>query len=235
MRSKGHQLTRIDFIPLEHHEAGRRQRMIRMRCAGIGVLVVVMGFWIGVNRQMIASARAIMPEIDLLQKQIDIHRERVVELTANRATLDARRVFLEQLQQRISLVPILADVSERMPESVLLTRFSFNPELLGKDEDESRKPGATADAERAGPRSSDTTGKQQNTTDSRPPMNGPFVTINGVARTVPDILSFAEALERSKLLNRVEMQIAEPGTWAGKRVQQFVATCALVPQARSKK
>lgn len=228
-------MTRIDFIPLEHHEAGRRRRMIQLRCAGIGALVLVMGLWFAVNRQMIASARAMMPEIDMLQRQVDIHRERVVELTAKRTVLDARRLFLEQLQQRISLVPILADISERMPESVLLTEFSFDPDLLGTEDSESGKSGATSEAARGVTTVLDLAGKTNPPAEYRPPMNGPYVTIKGVARTVPDILSFAEALERSKLLSRVEMQISEPGTWAGKRVQQFVTTCALVPQARSKK
>lgn len=228
-------MTRIDFIPFEHHEAGRRRRMIRMRCAGIAALVVVMGIWIGVNRTMIASARAIMPEINLLQKQIEIHRGRVEELSANRAMLDARRAFLDQLQQRINLVPILADISERMPESVLLTRFSFNPDLIGANEDEQRARRSHTDSKPLDSKSAEASGGQQNSTDLRAASGGSFVTIHGVARTVPDVLSFAEALERSKLLNRVEMQIGEPGTWAGKRVQQFVATCALVPQTRSRK
>lgn len=228
-------LTRIDFIPMEHHEAGRRRRMVRLRCAGIGALVVVMGLWVGVNRQMIASARAIMPEIELIQRQIDIHRDRVAELTAKRTVLDARRKFLDQLQQRISLVPILADISERMPEAVLLTRLSFNPELLATDEDDARKSGAATDAIGTVRDATSSGGDPRLDSDPRPAGSGPFVTIRGVARTVPDILSFAEALERSKLLNRVEMQIAEPGTWAGKRVQQFVVTCGLLPQARSRK
>lgn len=226
-------LTRIDFIPMEHHEAGRRRRMIQLRCAGIGALVVVMGLWVGVNRRMIASARAIMPEIELIQRQIDIHRDRVAELTAKRTVLDARQKFLDQLQQRISLVPVLADISERMPETVLLTRLSFNPELLVTEADDARKSSATIDAINRDAASS--FGDPGMDTDPRPAGNGPFLTIRGVARTVPDILSFAEALERSKLLNRVEMQIAEPSIWAGKRVQQFVATCALMPQARSRK
>lgn len=228
-------LTRIDFIPIEHHEAGRRRRMIQLRCAGIGALVVVMCVWIGVNRRMISSARAMMPEIDQLQRQIDIHRGRVEEMSAKRATLDGRRMFLDQLHQRISLVPILADISDRMPESVLLTKLSFNPELLAKDDDDVRKQLPAPESKPHAPMSPDVNGKTQNAAEPPPAASVSIVTISGVAKTVPDILTFAEALERSKLLNRVEMQIGDLGTWGGKRVQQFVVTCALVPQARSKK
>lgn len=220
---------------MEHHEAGRRRHMIQLRCVGIGALVFVMCIWIGVNRQMISSARAMMPEIVQLQRQIDIHRGRVEEMSAKRATLDGRRLFLDQLHQRISLVPILADISDRMPETVLLTKLSFNPELLGKDDDDGRKQVPAAEAKPLVPISTDVNKKPQNAAEPPPVASVSIVTISGVARTVPDILTFAEALERSKLLNRVEMQIGDLGVWAGKRVQQFVARCALVPQARSKK
>jgi len=236
MRLKGSLLTRIDFIPIEHHEAGRRRRMIRLRSGGIGALVVVMCLWFGVNRQMIASARAIMPEIETLQKQIDIHRSRTEKLMADRATLDARRAFLEQLHQQISLVPVLADISDRMPESVLLTRMSFNPGLLGDEGDESRSLEAQLDPRAAKPDVPKTEtpkpAHSANSAESSTTISGPAITIRGVARTVPDILEFAESLERSKLLNRVEMRIAEPGIWAGKEVQKFEVTCALTPQAR---
>jgi len=208
--------------------------MIRIRCAGIGALVVVMGIWIGVNRKMISSARAMMPEIESQQRQIDIHISRTKQLMADRATLDARHAFLEQLQQRISLVPVLADISDRMPENVLLTQLLRNPELLGKEEE----PQGTAIAV-------DVKGVKPNTpidvTRARAPdsnaLSGQpsFITIRGVARSVPDILEFAAALERSKLLDRVEMQIGQPGIWAGKQVQKFEVTCGLVPQKRSRK
>ena len=227
-------MTRIDFIPLEHHEAGRRRRMVRMRSAGVAALVVVMGLWIGVNRSMIASARAMMPEIESQQRQIDIHLDRTKQMMADRATLDARRAFLDQLHLRISLVPILADISERMPESVLLTRMSFNPDSLGKDEVET-KNAETGDPNNVKPKAPPAPPQPPGSAEPPLPAGAAVVAIHGVARTVPDILEFAEALERSKLLSRVEMQIGEPGIWAGKQVQQFEVSCALVPQLRSKK
>ena len=228
-------MARIDFIPLEYHEDGRRRRMIRIRSAGVCVLAAVMGMWVGVNRQMIASARAMLPEINAQQQQIDIHIARTQQLMADRATLDAHRAFLDQLQQRISLVPVLADISDRMPENVLLTQFSRSPELLGKDEDEA--PGAAPALDLKGAKPNTPLEVSRDRTPDSVVLSGQpsIVTIRGVARAVPDILEFAAALERSKLIDRVEMQIGQPGTWAGKQVQRFEVTCALVPQSRSRK
>jgi Tfp pilus assembly protein PilN len=175
-----------------------------------------------------------LPEITSQQQQIDIHISRTKQLMADRATLDSRRAFLDHLQQRISLVPVLADISDRMPENVLLTQFSRSPELLGKEE-EAQTGASAADLKGARPNTPIEVSRGHVPDSTLLSSQPPFVTIRGVARAVPDILEFAAALERSKLLDRVEMQIGQPGTWAGKQVQQFEVTCALVPQTRSRK
>jgi len=210
--------------------------MIRIRSAGICALMVVMGIWIGVNKRMIASARAMMPEIEAQQRQVDIHIARTKQLIDDRATLDARRGFLEQLQQRISLVPVLADISDRMPESVLLTRLSLNAEYLEADEPANSDAPTAADLRSSKPNKPlDVTRKISTSDLAELAVIPPVISIRGVARAVPDILEFAAALERSKLLGRIEMQIRRPGIWAGKQVQRFEVTGALVPQKRSLK
>ena len=230
-------MSRIDFIPAAYHEAVLRRRMLRVRWAGIAALIAFMGIWFVANRSQISAAQAMMADIAAQQRQLEIHLQRKQGHLERRALLDARGKFLAQLEQRTSLTPILADISQRMPSTVLLTSLYSNDNLL---DDAAELVDPTAAGKGATPNPKPTLAPVPATPPATPMKTATdtflglkTLTIEGVARETADILAFNAQLEKSPLLDRVQMSLLGEGDWGGRKVRRFRLTCDLVTQVRS--
>jgi len=229
-------MNRIDFIPAAYHEAVHRRHMLRMRWAGIAVLVAFMGIWFVINRGQISSAQAMMADIAAQQQQLNLHLQRKQGHLQRLALLDARSKFLAHLEQRTAITPIMADIGQRMPSSILLTALYSNESMLDDASPpvEPIKPPAADKIVVTTPKSP---GGPTPTAPPKPVVDSQLslktLTIEGVARETADILAFNAQLEKSPLLDKVQMSLLGEGEWGGRIVRRFRLTCDLVTQVRS--
>jgi Tfp pilus assembly protein PilN len=207
-------VTDCDFIPHDYHLAADHRRAVRLRAMGVGCVALMMLVWFGAHHQELGAAHAMLTDIQAQQQQVRIHLDRKGALVAERAHLDEHRDLLAALGDRARLVVVFADLSRRLPNRVVLTRFGVDrsPAVPAPD------PAAPAPA-----------GKAAEKTALEPELT-PRLRVSGVAVTTSDILEFAAELEKSPLFDRVDVNITGPAQWNRRRVQGFELDCDLVRQ-----
>ncbi|MBN2560684.1 MAG: PilN domain-containing protein [Phycisphaerae bacterium] len=213
-----------DFIPTRYREAHTLKRAIRLRASCVGLLIAIMLVWAVVHKHRLASERAMMPDVARQHEQIAIHLAKKEAMEAERAALRNHRRLIEQLRGDLDLVVVFSDISRRMPETVVLTELSVHcPSLRRyavKEEDDLQRGRPTPPASRQA--RSDRQLEDELTVDR--------ITMNGIAREIPEVIGFAAALEDSELLSRVQMEMGEATAWAGREARRFELTCDLAKQ-----
>ena len=211
------------------------RRAIRTRATCIGVMIAIMLIWVFSHQHRLASVEAMMTDVSGQEQQVTIHLAKKEQMDAERRRLSDCRQLIEKLSEGVDLVVVFGEISRRMPETVVLTELHAQCLTLDRyvilDEPELIRPEVESR-----PRSAPETG--------RPPVPGPHgsepaaanppaaalpredlkvdrVTLIGVAREIPEVIAFAAALESSPLFTRVQMEMKDPATWSGRRVQRF--------------
>jgi len=212
-----------DFLPADYHNRQDERRTLRRRAACLGVMVGLMGIWLGQNRREIAQADWFLGDLAAQQQQLKISLARKEQLIQERERLKAQQEIVEKLQEHVSLVVLFADLSARIPESVALTSVSLAvpppPPTLEGPSDPKKPP--------AGEATAGTDGKQPAKSRAAGRLR---LTMRGAARTARDVSEFLAELELSPLVDHVQMDLKGPSAWAGRQVQAFVLSCDLKPQ-----
>lgn len=222
------------------------RRAIRLRASCIGVMIAIMLIWVLSHRHRLASVEAMMVDVAGQEQQVTLHLAKKAQMEAERQKLSDRQRLIEKLGEGVDLVVVLGDVSRLMPETVVLTELSARCLTLDRyviveeqefirPEPESRPRGGPETARPSGPRGLEPAAPV-------PPAIGPRreeadvdrVTLLGVAREIPEVITFAAALESSSLFTRVQMEMKDPILWNGRRVQRFEIRCDLARQVGGK-
>ena len=211
-----------DFITPEYHQQRRMVQIIRQRVCLMGGMVVLILVWCIAHQGQVNSASAMMIEVQQQDEQLQLHLQQKQALEDERVRLERRELLVDVLSSPTQLGVIFADVSRRVPRSMLLTQVRVKspgmmyyvgaPEIAPVEKI-AAKPG-TAPIVVDGPK----------------PTDPPRMTISGLARRPQDVIAFAAALERSTLLDRVQIQSQGPTQWAGRTGEKFEITCELLDQ-----
>ena len=212
----------IDFIPIQIHQARRRRGALRVRTLGVGLVVLLMVGWVGVHQQGLAALENVKRNLDGQLEQVRIHQAQQNHMNDKRNRLDERRRLVEGLGEGVSLVVILAEVSRRTPDHIVLTELKVDGASIARyaepTEIRTPRPGQTPVKARA--------------PDSpfRAEGDRPQLSLAGVAPSAPDVLRFVAALESSPLMDKVQLTPHGPATWHDRRIERFELSCELVPQ-----
>lgn len=211
-----------DFILPEYHQQRRMLQIIRRRISLMGGMVVLILVWCIAHQGQVNSASAMLIEVQQQDDQLQLHLQQKQTLETERVRLERREFLVDTLSSPTRLGVIFADISERIPKSMLLTqvrvkspgmtRYVGAPEIT-PIEKVPAKPGSPAVV-----------------IDGPKPTDPPKLTISGLARRPQDVIAFAAALEQSNLLYRVQIQSQGPTQWAGRTGEKFEITCELVDQ-----
>lgn len=220
-----------DFIPAEYHEQRRVRGTVRQRVAGAIGLAGIMLVWFGAHHYRIESAEAMMQDIVAQKKQMDSLAAKKSEMEQARLVLSNLQELMQQLAGGRSLVAVFGELSRRIPDSIVLTGCHlYEPSLSDY----------TADAERAAEHSTiQSRGRGSRRTRALSPAPNVVasedlrrgLTLEGVARSIPDVIDFAAALDKSPAFYDVDMDIQEPAMFAGRPAQRFRMTCRIARQA----
>lgn len=210
----------IDFIPVQVYQARRRRGALRVRTVGVGLVVLLMAGWIVLHQQDLATLENVKRNLDGQLEQIRIHQAQQDHMNDERTRLDDRRLLVEGLSEGISLVVILAEVSRRTPENIVLTELKVDGASIAR---------YAEPTEIASPRPVRTRGKDR-ASDSPLGAAGDRAQLSlaGVAPSAPDVLRFVAALESSPLMDKVQLTPHGPATWLDRRIERFELTCELV-------
>lgn len=213
-----------DFIPSRFVAAKAHRRAMRIRIVGVAGLVVTMGVWVLVHQRDVAGVANMRAALDAQRRQIRIHLQEKEAMIEKRRRLDDHRGLIEQLNDSANIEQVLADISERIPDNVVLTDLAVDAVSVARFA-ESAGAG-TRPPDRAPPRGR-TPGRPRSAGAS---PDGPRIVLGGIAPSTPDVLRFAAALESSSLLARILLDPAGPSVWFGRQVERFEVRCDLVSQ-----
>lgn len=219
-----------DFIPPHYHDRRRLRAAIRLRAACIGAMFLLMLLWVAAHRHRLASAEAMMREVDLQHQQVTIHAAHRRTMEARWDELRDRNRLIEQLSSKASLVLLLADLSRRIPQNVLLTKLKLECDSLTRytaapspDREALPPPAANRGPDLPPPEGHDRTDPEE---------DAPRLRLTGIALSQVDVIRFAAAVENSPLFDRVEMKIRDRIVWGGRRAEMFDLSCRVLPQER---
>lgn len=210
-----------DFLPAEYHVAREQRRAVKLRASCVGGLIIVMVIWLLAHQHELAGAEDMHRDILAQHSQVKIHLAEKSSMIARRSALSDRRNLVQQLARCASPVGIFADLSRRLPATVVLTHLTLDADTIARYAHEpvgtpSRKP-PQASGELA-PLAQDAR---------------PCLVLEGIAGTTSDLLAFAAELESSVVFDRVQLDAEGSATRAGRRGVEFKLTCELAGGQRA--
>lgn len=213
-----------DFIPTDYHQARLQHRAIKMRGALVSALIVIMVLWIVANRHQVSQASAMLSDVVAQQQQLAVHLAKKDAMEAEKQRLRDHQRLMDQFERPASLVVVLGDISRRLPETVILTRVSFQSATLRRyapaTPDKVTTPDAAAATAAANP---------EKNSDAAATVTQ--IAMSAFANEVSEAIRCAAALERSPLVAHVQMELKGESVWSGRKGQQFEMTCELMDQS----
>lgn len=215
-----------DFIPSEYHERRRLRAAMKLRASCIGAMFILMLLWLVSHQHRLASAEAMLQEVDQQRQQVQIHAQKQEALKHRWDQLHDQRRLIDTLSQRTKLVLVFADLSRRLPDRILLTKLDLDCSRLSRFV--ITEPRDDEDVSGAHPINSVT---EFDPSEEFRDLT-PRIKMTGLARSQIDVISFASALESSPLFEQIEMTNRKIANWGGRRAELFDLTCTLVPHKR---
>lgn len=221
-----------DFIPAEYHEQRRARGLVRKRIASVGCLIGIMLIWFGANEYRLKSAEAMMRDVEAQKAQVESTKARKAQMEQARGVLLNIEQLLHELAGGRSLVAMFGELSRRVPDSIVLTGCRvYEPTLADYSVEVDQNGAETSRSRTRSPAMSRREAQSPHVVEPESVRRG--LTIYGVARSIPDIIDFAAALDDSPAFYEVEMDVREPALYAGKPAQRFRLTCQIAQQTET--
>lgn len=217
-------MTECNFVPDHYHAERAFRRSILVRASGIGVILFIMALWSVAHGHRMASAETMQNEISLQLDQVETNAVKKWTMDSQLAELRSRQRLIGKLSGRASMVLVFSELSRRQPDLVVLTDVSIDCSSLAAFAQQ-----AAPQADSGAPASVQPLIVEP-VTSPEPPLMHLRLKLSGIAVSLPDIIQFAAALEKSSLFDHVSMKVNDPAVWAGRRAERFELTCELVPQ-----
>jgi len=216
-------MKEIDFLPAWHKSNRRRQIGYRAQYVALVGIFVVMMVWNYTTGRSIARAKAELAEMSARQSEAESVSVSVAEIKGNIVRLQSKNQSLKDIDSRIDVASVLAELSFLTDEKLVLREVEFSAEGLACDTAEAK--------DRCGKGAKGVEFEAEPAT-----LLGGVrfrVMIKGMAADVTDVARFMCRLEESPYFGRVvpcfmqdtKLQVRPPGT--DLKASEFEITCYL--------
>jgi len=128
-------MKEIDFLPEWYKSGRRRQLSYRTQYMALGGVLAVMIVWNFVATHSISKAKAQLVERATEQAQSERVSVRLCELRGELGGLQKRAEFIEQIDSKIDVASVLAEMSFLIDEKIVLSKVEFVAEKLVDKQD----------------------------------------------------------------------------------------------------
>ena len=209
-----------DFIPVSYHHAKRIRFMLRRRVVGLVVLLAVMGFWYYSNASRIARADAMMQDAEAQQREVATVAAYKLQLLQQRSGLNDMQRMLQTLSGDRNLVYILSDLSQRVPDAIVLTKCEVDIPSLHRyavETDPQQPVKGVPLNKKLLLQSHGLLGEDE----------AAKMLLHGVGANTAEIIDFAAELEQSSLFYKVNPDVLDNVVFEGRPGKTFRLTCLL--------
>jgi cell division protein FtsB len=128
-------MKEIDFLPEWYKSGRRRQVSYRTQYLALGGVFVVMVVWNFVATHSISKTRAQYAQISTKQAEAEGLSAKFAELKSELRELRGKMEFIEEIDSKIDVASVLAEMSFLINERIVLNKVAFDAEKI---EDERR-------------------------------------------------------------------------------------------------
>jgi len=136
----------IDFLPEWYKEGKRRRVHMRQQCVALGLLFVAMIAYNTISAHRIASATAELEQFEGQRRYAETVMHRFDVLSRELGAYQAEAESLAQMDSRIELAAVMAEISHVIGEHVVLSRVEFIAESVARDIKAQRRSGSAVRA-----------------------------------------------------------------------------------------
>ena len=135
-------MKEIDFLPEWYKSGRRRQVSYRTQYIAIGGVFVVMVVWSFIATHSISQARAQSAQMATNQAQAEKVSVKVAELENEISVLRKNADSIEEIDSRIDVAGVLAELSFLIDEKIVLRKAEFTAEKFLDEQDVKSSPAA---------------------------------------------------------------------------------------------
>jgi len=128
-------MKEIDFLPEWYKSGQRRQVSYRTQYIALGGVFVVMVVWNFIATHSISKVRAQFAQMAIRQTQAEGLSVKLAELKSELRGLQEKAEFIEEIDSKIDVAGVLAEMSFLIDEKIVLSRVVF---IAEKFEDKQR-------------------------------------------------------------------------------------------------
>lgn len=123
-------MKEIDFLPEWYKSGRRRQVSYRTQYLALGGVFVVMVVWNFVATHSISKARAQYAQISTKQAEAEGLSAKFAELKSELRELRGKMEFIEEIDSKIDVASVLAEMSFLIDERIVLNKVAFDAEKI---------------------------------------------------------------------------------------------------------
>jgi len=209
-----------DFIPSRYHDARRMRNMVQRRVVGVVALVAVMAIWFYTNQSRIVRAEAMMDDAEAQQLQVANVAAYKLQLLQQRSGLNDLQDMLSTLSGDRDLVLIVAELSRRVPTTIVLTKCDVMVPSIYQYGIETDPKGADNKIPLKNKVLLQSTGLFDD-------ESAATMVLQGIGAGDSEIIDFAADLDRSPLFFKVKFDVLEDVVLEGRPGKTFRLTCRL--------
>ena len=142
-------MKEIDFLPEWYKSGRRRQVSYRTQYIAIGGVFVVMVVWSFIATHSISQAKARYAQMATNQAQAEKVSAELAELENEMRVLRKKAGLIEEIDSRIDVAGVLAEMSFLIDEKVVLRKVEFIAEKFMDEQDVKSSPAAVVRAVQA--------------------------------------------------------------------------------------
>jgi len=142
-------MKEIDFLPEWYKSGRRRQVSYRTQYIAIGGVFVVMVVWSFITTHSISQAKAQYAQMATNQAQAEKVSAKLAELENEMSLLRKNAESIEEIDSRIDVAGVLAEMSYLIDEKIVLRKAEFIAEKFLEEDDVKSPPAAVVRAVQA--------------------------------------------------------------------------------------
>jgi len=196
-------MKEIDFLPEWYKNGRRRQLRYSTQYIALVCMFSVMMVWNFVSLNSVSKATAKLAQMATEQSEVQIASKEFTKIKNELAELQIKTHILGEIDSRINVAEVLAEMSFLIDEKVVLSKVEFISERFSDEQQPKKSSSSAIRVVGAG------TDKRQNL----PLGNVCFkVLINGIAADASDVAALVCKLEDSPYFCRVYLSISRNKT-----------------------
>ena len=197
-------MKEIDFLPDWYKTGRKRQVNYRTQCIVLSGVFLVMMVWGLATTHSISNVKAGLAHMTIQRDQAESASEELAEIQTELKELQAKIQSIEEIDSKIDVASVLAEISSLVGEMVVLNKIEFIAEKPGPgpDAEFSMRPSAVVRVAQA------QLGKKSDLPLGRVRFK---VSIAGVAADASDVAVLVSRLEESPYFRQVVLSFSRNG------------------------